>query len=110
MAFIDEVLQTPSYGWKNEQGELIVPTTKQLYKEAFSRVNIFKSKRNWISSISWIMAARLIPFFIVFIVKYISIPLVIAFIVYAMIIMSTHGTIWFHRYCTHKALYFSVTR
>lgn len=107
MAFIDEVLQTPSYGWKNEQGELIVPTTKQLYKEAFSRVNIFKCKRNWISSISWIMIVCLLPFFIVFMVKYISIPLVIAFVVYAMIIMSTHGTIWFHRYCTHKSYTFS---
>ncbi len=26
---------------------------------------------------------------------------------YAMIIISTHGTIWFHRYCTHRAYKFS---
>ena len=41
MAFIDNILQTPSYGWADQKGELIIPTTRQLFKEAFSRVNIF---------------------------------------------------------------------
>ena len=50
MAFIDEVLHTPAYGWKNENGELIKPTRKELFREFFSRTNIFKSKRNWIST------------------------------------------------------------
>ena len=46
MAFIDNILQKPSYGWQDANGELVVPTTRQLFKEAFSRVNIFKSKKN----------------------------------------------------------------
>lgn len=107
MAFIDEVLQVPSYGWKNEKGELIVPTVKQLYTEAFSRINIFKSKNNWISLISWVMATCLFPFFVVFMVKYFSWKLLGLFLLYSMVIMSTHATIWFHRYCTHKAFTFS---
>jgi stearoyl-CoA desaturase (delta-9 desaturase) len=107
MAFIDNILQVPSYGWKNDRGELVVPTLKQLFTEAFSRINIFKTRKNWISLISWVMAACLFPFFIVFIVHYFSLKLLGAFILYSMIIMSTHGTIWFHRYCTHKAYKFS---
>lgn len=107
MSFIDEVLQQPSYGWKNENGELIKPTIRQLYKEAFSRINIFASRRNWISSVSWVMTLCMLPFFYFFIFHYFSIPLLIVFIIYSMIIMSTHGTIWFHRYCTHKAYTFS---
>jgi stearoyl-CoA desaturase (delta-9 desaturase) len=107
MAFIDNVLQVPAYGWKNNRGELIVPTVKQLFKEAFSRVNIFKTRKNWITLISWVMATCLFPFFVVFIVHYFSLKLLGAFILYSMIIMSTHGTIWFHRYCTHKAYKFS---
>ena len=55
MAFIDSVLHVPSYGWKDANGELIVPTKKQLLKEAFSRVNVFKNRRNWISMMSWLM-------------------------------------------------------
>jgi stearoyl-CoA desaturase (delta-9 desaturase) len=107
MAFIDDVLQTPSYGWKNEQGELIVPNVKQLYGEAFSRINIFKTKKNWISLISWLMAVCMFPFFVVFVFKYLSIKLVIAFLLYTFIIMSTQATIWFHRFCTHKSFTFS---
>lgn len=107
MAFIDTVLQVPSYGWKDENGNLVVPTVRQLFAEAFTRINIFKTRKNWISLISWVMATCMLPFFLVFIFRYFSWQLVGAFILYSMIIMSTHGTIWFHRYCTHKAYTFS---
>ncbi|MGZ8544003.1 MAG: fatty acid desaturase, partial [Flavisolibacter sp.] len=101
------VLQTPSYGWQDENGELVVPTTKQLYAEAFSRINVFKSRKNWISLISWLMVVCMVPFFVMFLVYYFSWQLLIVFIVYAMILISTHATIWFHRYCTHKAFTFA---
>ncbi|MBA4167287.1 MAG: fatty acid desaturase [Chitinophagaceae bacterium] len=107
MAFIDKVLQTPSYGWKNEKGELIVPSLKQLFSEAFARINVFQTRKNWISLISWLMAVCLFPFFIFFIFKYFSLKLLGIFIVYSMIIMSTHATIWYHRFCTHKSFMFS---
>lgn len=107
MAFIDNILQRPSYGWSNTNGELIVPSKKQLFKEAFSRVNIFKTKKNWIASLSWLMTACLVPFLYFFITKYFSWPSLIIIAVYSIVIMGTHGTIWFHRYCTHKAYRFS---
>lgn len=107
MAFINKVLQVPSYGWKDENGELVKPSTKTLFAEAFRRINVFKSKKNWISAISWVMAVCMLPFLYFFLVKFFSWPLMVFFIVYAMMIMSTHGTIWFHRFSTHKAYTFS---
>lgn len=107
MTFIDRVLKVPHYGWADEEGQLIVPTKKQLYKEYLSRINVFKDKRNWISTISLFMVLCMVPFFIVFLFQYFTIPHLLFFLVYAMIIMSTHGTIWFHRFCTHKAYTFS---
>lgn len=107
MSFIDEVLQQPSYGWKDENGELIKPTLKQLYKEAFSRINFFANRKNWISAVNWVVTILMLPFFYFFIFHYFTIPRLILFIVYAMIVMGTHGTVWFHRYCTHKAYTFS---
>jgi sn-1 stearoyl-lipid 9-desaturase len=107
MAFIDRVLQVPLYGWKDENGNLIKPSSKQLFTEAFSRINIFKDKKNWISLMAWLMAACMLPFFILFVVKYFSLPLLFCTVFYSMIVMSTHGTIWYHRFCTHKAYQFS---
>lgn len=107
MAFIDKVLQTPSYGWKNEKSELIVPGTKDLFREAFLRINIFNDKRNWISAICWIMMVCMLPFFYFFVVHYFSFFTFAAFVFYSMIVMGTHGTIWFHRYCTHNSYSFT---
>lgn len=107
MAFIDSILQPPSYGWENEKGELIVPSSKQLWKEMFSRINVFKSSTNWLSFASIAMIVSMLPFLYFFLFHFISIKLMIVYLVYAMIIMGTHGTIWFHRYCTHKSYRFS---
>lgn len=107
MAFINDILQKPSYGWQDENGDLVVPTRRQLFREAFSNINIFKTRKNWITLISWFMIFCMTPFLYFFIVEYFSWQLLIAVVLYSMIIMGTHGTIWFHRYCTHKAYRFS---
>ena len=105
--FIDDLLYAPSYGWKDKDGILVTPSTRQLWFEAFSRMNVFKSRRNWISFVSILMLTAMLPFFILFLFKYFSWYLVIAIVIYSMIIMGTHGTIWLHRYCTHKSYGFS---
>lgn len=107
MAFIDIVLKKPSYGWKDADGNVVKPSTGELWREAFSRMNIFRSKSNWLSFASVAMMVCFTPFLYFFLFKFFSIPLLIAYLVYAMIIMGTHGTIWFHRYGTHKAFRFS---
>lgn len=106
MAFIDHILQKPSYGWANDKGQLIVPTKRQLFAEAWNRINVFKSQKNWISLISWVMILCMVPFLFLFVAKFFSWPLVICVVIYSMIIMGTHGTVWFHRYCTHKSYKF----
>jgi stearoyl-CoA desaturase (delta-9 desaturase) len=106
MTFLSTVLEPPGYGWRDEQGGLIKPTHRQILGEFFSRLNVFKNKKNWLSFTSWMLIIALAPFFVLFIVKYFSLAgLGIAF-VYGMIIMGSHGTIWHHRYCTHGAYKF----
>ena len=64
MAFIDKVLQVPSYGWMDKNEKLVTPSALTLFKEAFSRINIFKSKKNWMPFFSWSVTICLFPFFI----------------------------------------------
>ncbi|RYY57852.1 MAG: acyl-CoA desaturase [Chitinophagaceae bacterium] len=107
MAFIDNILDTPSYGWKDENGELVKPTPKQLWAEAFRRINVFRDKRNWITMTSWLMATLMVPFVIAFFFFHFSWPMLALAVLYTFVMISSHGTIWFHRYCTHKAYKFS---
>ncbi|WP_461452029.1 fatty acid desaturase [Mucilaginibacter sp.] len=107
MAFLENVLEQPAYGWKDKFGELSKPGPRELLKEFFSRLNVFKNKKNWMSFMSWFMIVLLTPFLALFIFKYFSLKLLIVAFVYGMIVMGTHGTIWLHRYCTHGAYKFS---
>jgi fatty-acid desaturase len=107
MTFLKNVLEPPSYGWKNNFGDLIKPTPVQIINEFFSRLNVFKNKKNWLSFTSWMLVVCLAPFLLLFIFKYFTITGLILGFVYSMIVMGTHGTIWHHRYCTHGAYKFS---
>lgn len=106
MAFLDHVLQTPAYGWKDDEGKLVKPSVGEIFKEFFARLNVFKTRKNWLPFFSWLKVLCLMPFFFLFVFKYFSLSLFVAAFIYSMIIMGTHGTIWHHRYCTHGAYKF----
>lgn len=107
MALIDIILQEPSYGWTNPKEELKVPGTGQLWRETAARLNIFQSKKNWISFFSlWLIACLLVCLYF-FISRYFSLALLLVLLLYSLFIMSIHTTVWLHRYCTHRAFRFS---
>lgn len=106
MAFLDHVLQTPSYGWQDADGSLAKPTTGQIFKEFFSRLNVFKDRKNWLPFFSWLKVLCLTPFFFLFVFHFFSLYMLLAAFLYSMIIMGSHGTVWHHRYCTHGAYKF----
>ncbi|MEO6221413.1 MAG: acyl-CoA desaturase, partial [Ginsengibacter sp.] len=72
-----------------------------------SRINIFKTKKNWIALINWLVITCMLPFFIFFLFRYFSFGLLALAFSYSMVIMGTHATVWYHRYCTHRAYKFS---
>ena len=106
MAFIDYVLEPPSYGWQDENGELIKPTPKKILREFFYRINIFRCKKNWLAFMGWFWVLCLIPFLLIFLLYYFSWQLLLVGFLYSMVAMGSHGTIWYHRYCTHRAYTF----
>lgn len=106
MPLLDYVLQPPGYGWRDKAGDLVKPSPKQIFSEFFSRLNIVKTRKAWLPFFSWAKVLVLVPLLLLFIFKFFTVPLLIAAFVYSMILMGTHGTIWHHRYCTHKAYRF----
>jgi fatty-acid desaturase len=106
MSFIDIILEPPGYGWNDANGKFIKPTKTQIFKEFFSRLNIFKSKKNWLPFTCWGIVLLLTPFVFIFVANHLSFKWVIVGFIYGMFVMGTHGTIWYHRYSTHKAYIF----
>lgn len=99
------MLEPPSYGFE-KNGELVVPTKKQIFKEFFSRVNIFRTRKNWVATICWIATLSFaIPLYIFF-TRYFSWPLFAVGFFYSMVFLGSHGTVYYHRYSTHRAFTF----
>jgi stearoyl-CoA desaturase (delta-9 desaturase) len=110
MRLNDYILETPSYGWADENGNFIKPTFSQIFNEFLSRINIFKDSKNWLPFLGWFWVLCLLPFFLILMSKFSLtwdfFKLVLIGFVYGMIIMGSHGTFWYHRYCTHSAFTF----
>jgi stearoyl-CoA desaturase (delta-9 desaturase) len=105
MAFLDRVLDPPSYGYTREQ-KLYKPTQKEIYKEFFHRLNLFNSRRSWLPFFSWLLILMFAPFFFLFLFKYFTWKLLVVGFIYSMVILGTHGTIYLHRYGSHNAFTF----
>src|ERR1044071_9147758 len=87
--FIDIALNPPSYGWQDTDGTLIKPSPRQLLSEFFSRINIFKSRKNWLPFTTWMWVILLLPFLYLFIFEYFSWWLLLAGFLYSMVGMGT---------------------
>ncbi len=107
MTLIDVVLRPPTYGWARPDGSAVRPSNAQILREFASRLDVVKDRRNWLALSSWLAPLLLTPFLVLFFVKYFSWPLLLVGFVYSMIAMGSHGTLWYHRYCTHGAYTFS---
>lgn len=107
MSFLDRVLDPPHYGYVRN-GQFYKPTHREILREFFSyRMNPFRSRKNWMPIFCWVSSLSLAAPLTLFFTNYFSWPLAIAGFVYSMVIMGSHGTIWLHRYSTHRAYKFS---
>ncbi|HLK40696.1 MAG TPA: fatty acid desaturase [Polyangiaceae bacterium] len=106
--FLRRVLEEPRYGW-SRGGELYRPTGREIVREWGSRMNLFASRKTWLSISGWGWTLALFPFGIVFLTRYFSWPLMLAGFLYSMVGIGTHGTVWLHRYSTHRAFGFRTS-
>src|SRR6478735_3986214 len=94
------LLGPPSYGYERD-GQLYVPSHTELWREFFGRLNIFRSRKNWLSFWCWTTTLSLLVPLGLFVVRYRSWQLFVAGFVYGMVVLGSHGTFWLHRYSTH---------
>ncbi len=110
-SFLGRVLDPPSYGYVRD-GKFYVPTTGELLREFRSHLNPFGYRHDWLATMGWAFTCSLVIPFFAFFAFYFSVKTMLIGLVYAMVVMGTCGTIYLHRYCTHRAYTFrnSFTR
>lgn len=106
MAFLDRILDPPSYGYLRAQ-KLYVPTHRELWREFFSRLSPSRFPKNWLPLFGWLEILFFLPFFILSFTEFFTWKLALLGFVYSMVLMGAHGTVYLHRYSTHHAFVFS---
>ena len=104
-SLLDRILDQPSYGYTRE-GKLYIPSSKEIFKEFFQRLNVFSSKKNWLPFFSWCSTLILAVPLIVYFTHFFKFTFTLFGFIYGMVFMGSHGTFWLHRYCTHRAYKF----
>ena len=106
MAFLQKVLEAPRYGFINLNNELVKPTRRQIWGEFFHRLNIFRDRRNWLPLFGWTATVSLSVPFLIYLRYFLSLELTILGFFYSMVFLGSHGTVYLHRYGTHRAYRF----
>ncbi|TAK20956.1 MAG: acyl-CoA desaturase [Myxococcaceae bacterium] len=105
LPLLARALREPVYGWTKD-GVLSKPTNAEIMRAWRSRMDILHDRKTWIAVTGWFWTLALIPFGVVFLTKYFSWTLMLAGFLYSMVWIGTHGTVWLHRYSTHRAFTF----
>ena len=105
VTFLSKVLEPPTYQFERN-GNFYKPTKKEMFSEFFKRLNVFKDIRYWLPFTGWFAACVLAVFFFIFILKFFSWTYFFIGMIYSMVAMGTAGTIYLHRYSTHRAFQF----
>jgi sn-1 stearoyl-lipid 9-desaturase len=102
---LKRVLREPGYGWARD-GELYKPTAAEMLREWRSRMNLFKSPKAWLAVAGWGWTLLLLAIWIVALTQYFTWTLVLVSFLHSAIWLGVHGTVYLHRYSTHRAFTF----
>jgi len=104
--FLHRVLEPPAYGWERD-GKFYAPSLREIMSHWLSRMNLAKTRKNWLPVTGWAWNLAFVPFTIVFFAKFFSWKLLAIGMLYSMVGLGTVNIVWLHRYCTHRAFTFT---
>jgi stearoyl-CoA desaturase (delta-9 desaturase) len=99
-SFYHRILEPPAYGWAAK------PSVREIMAHWVTRMNLLRTKKNWLPVTGWVWTLALVPFTVLFFARYFSWPLLLVGFLYAMVGLGTVNIVWLHRYCTHRAFTF----
>ncbi len=98
------LLAEPTYGW----GEIAPrkPTIREVFVEWFDAINFIKDPAKTLTAAFTAFHIATFGVFIYFFANYFSIKHVALVMGLSAVIATIYNTVWYHRYCTHRAYKF----
>ncbi len=98
------LLEEPSFGW----GDIAPrkPTLREISVEWFDAINFFKNPSRLLTAMFTDFHIATFGVFVIFSIRHFSILNVAVVTGVAMMTATIYNTVWYHRYCTHRAYRF----
>jgi fatty-acid desaturase len=93
------VLREPSYGWV---GPRPAPAPSEVRREWLHNL-LSTDRRRWMTQYVWALHLGLAALLPVYLLRFATVPGVLAGLIYALLILPCWGTFYLHRYGTHRA-------
>jgi fatty-acid desaturase len=99
------LLEEPTFGW----GEIVPhkPTLREIFVEWFDAINFFKKPTRLLTAMFTAFHVVTFGVFVFFSIRHFSILIVVLITGIIVMITIIYNTVWYHRYCTHRAYKFS---
>jgi stearoyl-CoA desaturase (delta-9 desaturase) len=98
------LLAEPTYGW----GEFAPrkPSLREIFVEWVDAINFFKDRTKLLTAMFTAFHLATFGVFVYFFATYFSVANVAIVMGLSIVIASIYNTVWYHRYCTHRAYKF----
>lgn len=100
--FLARILDEPSYGWVSEQNR---PSDTQIRRELLRSLDP-RDRRRWLGALTWASHLGLIALVPIYLLSFATPLGIAAGLLYALLFLPCWGTVYLHRYCTHRAFQF----
>ncbi len=95
-----------TYRIRDVGGNRRIPTLAEVARQFYHSVNFIKDGRQALRAIFELFHAATFLAFTVFIFRFLSVWTILVYCLYVLLLATFINTIWYHRYCSHKAFRF----
>src|SRR5262245_39777010 len=98
------LLREPTYGWRGvSDGK---PTLREIAVEWFDAVSFWNDRSRFLPAFYAAYHLATFVVLVVFVIRFASLRTVLATLGAVIFIATVYNTVWYHRYCTHRAYKF----
>lgn len=100
----------PAYGYADESGAPHRPSLREALSEWVDSCDFVRDRTRAATAVCLAFHLLTAGCLVAFVMRFLSVGSLVFFVASAVLVVTTYNTVWYHRYCSHRAFEFSDVR